>query len=604
MVPFSTLYFLLPARLVEPETVIDYTRNVDYVVRTTFKAARDDFRRARQQAAYEALVARWQGQSNELLSYYDVYHQLRATGQSDRGLQEIPLTAIVGSVGRTTDFSRTFLPRNMGNEERWAQLLTVVNSRAIDALPPIQVYQIGEAYFVQDGHHRVSIARRYGLTHIHAHVTQVDTLVPIGSDTRPDDLIWRAEYAQFLADSRLHQQRPEANLSVSIPGQYAHLEAHVEVHRYFQETAQERDITWEEAVVSWYDAAYLPLVGEIRAQAILRDFPGRTETDLYLWLVERQMTLQRELAWEITPATAAVDLARQGDPLRQANKVRQLGQRMRQLVLPAPEPPTGQWRQEQLLNRYSGHLFNNILTLINGSDTSWPALEQAFVLAGREQARLRGLWVNAAEPTAAAQAALIQAFEEQCFFEGVPGDLAVAAGDLVAAILQRAAVADLIVLALPDIQERTASRAVSQRCQRLLRRAPCPTLVVTGDWSNLSRPLLIYDDSDKSREALFAAGYMGERWGVPVAVIAAANGTAGRKALNHARTYLDMHEVAATFHEHDRLTAKLILDTAASLDCDFLISGSYRSGRIATAVRGSRLNDLLQQTSLPLLICR
>jgi nucleotide-binding universal stress UspA family protein len=577
---------------------------VDYVVQTTFKAARDDFRRARQQATYEALMARWQGQSNELLSYYDVYHQLRATGQSDRGLQEIPLTAIVGSVSRTTDFSRTFLPRNMGNEERWAQLLTVVSRQAIDALPPIQVYQIGEAYFVQDGHHRVSIARRHGLSQIHAHVTQVETLVPIGPDTRPDDLIWRAEYAQFLADSRLHEQRPEADLSVSIPGQYAHLEAHVEVHRYFQETAQERDIPWEEAVVSWYDAAYLPLVGEIRAQAILRDFPGRTETDLYLWLVERQMALQRELTWEITPATAAVDLARRGDPLRQANKARQLGQRVRKLVLPAPEPPTGQWRQEQLLNRYSGELFNNILALISGGDEPWPALEQAFALVGREQPRIHGLHVATAEPAAAAQAALMQTFEEHCFFEGVRGNLAVERGDLVEAILGRAAVADLIILALADIQDSAAGREVSKRCQQILRRVPCPILVVTGDWSNLSRPLLIYDDSEKSREALFAAGYMGERWGVPVAVIAATNRTAGRKALNHARAYLDMHEVAATFHEHDRLTAKLILDTAASLDCDFLISGSYRSGRIATAVRGSRLNDLLQQTSLPLLTCR
>jgi nucleotide-binding universal stress UspA family protein len=568
------------------------------------QTAKEDFRQAHKQATLEAIMARVQGQTADLLSYYDVYEQLKATGQSDRGLQEIPVEAIVGSVGRTNDFSRTFLPRNTGNEERWAGLLTVASRQSLDKLPPIQVYQIGDAYFVQDGHHRVSIARRQGVSHIKAHVVQVHTRVPLSPDTRSDELIWRAEYAQFLEDSRLHEQRPDADLSVSIPGQYTNLTIHIDVHRYFLEMAQENpsaSIPWPEAVLAWYDQAYLPLVAEIRQHNLLRHFPGRTETDLYLWLFEHRLILQRQTKWDVPTTAAASDLARHGDPLRPPTRARQAGQRILHAVLPESEPATGQWRQERLLDRYSGFLFNNILALINGAETGWQVLEQTFTLAGREQAQIHGLYVLPAGQTAAAADTLTQTFDERCFFEGVSGRLAVAEGDLVETVIERAALADLIVLALRDRQNEATTPEVNSRIQQILRRAPRPVLVVTGDWSNLARPLLVYDRSPKAREALFVATYMAEQWRVPLALIAPA---ADREALDYAQRYLDMHELEAAVTTVPRLTADLILQTAVSHSCDLLIKGGYRSRSLVTAVRGSLLNTLLSQTDLPLLNCQ
>jgi nucleotide-binding universal stress UspA family protein len=568
------------------------------------QTAKEDFRQARKQATLEAIMARVQGQTADLLSYYDVYEQLKATGQSDRGLQEIPVEAIVGSVGRTNDFSRTFLPRNTGNEERWAGLLTVASRQTLDKLPPIQVYQIGDAYFVQDGHHRVSIARRQGVSHIKANVVQVHTRVPLNPDTRSDELIWRAEYAQFLEDSRLHEQRPDADLSVTVPGQYTNLTIHIDVHRYFLEMAQENpsvSIPWPDAVLAWYDQAYLPLVAEIRQHDLLQLFPGRTETDLYLWLFEHRLSLQRQTNWEVTASAAAADLARRGDPLRPPTRARQAGQRILHAVLPESEPETGQWRQDRLLDRYSGFLFNHILALISGTETGWQVLEQAFALAGREQAQIHGLHIASSQATAETADTLSQTFDERCFFEGVSGQLAIVEGELVETVIERAAMVDLIVLALRDTPGAGAAAEVSSRIQQILRRAPRPVLVVTGDWSNLAQPLLVYDRSAKAREALFVATYMAEQWRVPLALIVPA---ADSEALNYAQRYLEMHELEAAVTTVPHLTADLILQTAVSQSCDLLIKGSYRSRSLVTAVRGSLLNTLLSETDLPLLICQ
>ncbi|NIU60739.1 MAG: universal stress protein, partial [Pseudomonas stutzeri] len=215
-------------------------------------------------------------------------------------------------MGRYNDFTRSFLPRQDSDQERWAKVH--VAATGLVGLPPIEVYQIGEAYFVLDGNHRVSVARQLGATHIQAYVTEVRTRVPLSPDVQPDDLILKAEYADFLEHTCLDEIRPEADLSVTAPGQYRVLEEHIEVHRYFMGLEQEREIPYEEAVGHWYDEVYLPVVQVIRERGILRDFPGRTETDLYLWLSEHRAALEQALGWEIEPEAAATDLAAQFSP--------------------------------------------------------------------------------------------------------------------------------------------------------------------------------------------------------------------------------------------------------------------------------------------------
>jgi hypothetical protein len=99
------------------------------------------------------------------------YHKL------PRGLRSVPLRQIVGSVGRSRDFTRDFLPRRSVNQQRWARI-----DRAFarsEALPAVELYQVGEVYFILDGHHRISVARDRGLQEIEAAIMAVETPVPL-----------------------------------------------------------------------------------------------------------------------------------------------------------------------------------------------------------------------------------------------------------------------------------------------------------------------------------------------------------------------------------------------------------------------------------------
>jgi ParB-like nuclease domain len=89
-------------------------------------------------------------------------------------LEDIPLSRIVGSLGRCQDFSHDFLPRHRGLEERWTQVWQLMQRS--QGLPPIEVYKMNEAYFVIDGHHRVSVAKQLGISYIEALVSELKEL--------------------------------------------------------------------------------------------------------------------------------------------------------------------------------------------------------------------------------------------------------------------------------------------------------------------------------------------------------------------------------------------------------------------------------------------
>jgi len=199
-----------------------------------FYQARQDFQRARQQAALQEVLSRLRGKSADLLSFEDVRQKLHAhTSGGQRGVQNIPVTAIVGSVGRYTDFTRTFLPKNPKDEERWARIMALVTDPAGGGLPPIEVVKVGDAYFVQDGHHRVSVARALGAETIEAYVNEIPTNVPLPADANPEDLILKEEFTDFLERTHLNRSRPDSNLELTATGMYAELLDHIQVHQYF-----------------------------------------------------------------------------------------------------------------------------------------------------------------------------------------------------------------------------------------------------------------------------------------------------------------------------------------------------------------------------------
>jgi len=570
-------------------------------------SASEDFQRARRQAALEQIMARLTGKSSDLLCYDDVRRKLKTAATSTKELQDIPLDAIVGSVGRCGDFTRSFLPLQDTDQHRWAQVEVAMTD--LSGLPPIDVYQVGQTYFVLDGHHRVSVARQLGATHIHAYVTKVQTRVPFSPDVQPDDLIVKAEYADFLARTRLDELRPEADLSVSVPGQYQAIKHHIEVHRYFMGQEQKRDIPYEEAITHWYKEVYLPVVEAIRERGILRDFPGRTETDLYLWLSEHRRELEEALEWEIRPEAAVADLATQFSPTPQRIAAR-VGEKILDAVTPdelEAGPPPGQWRMEYLATRRDDRLFADVLVAVSGEESGWHALEQALQLARREGAQLRGLHVvrsKAQRDSETTQAVQVE-FNRRCEAANVPGKLSVEVGGIARKICDRAQWTDLVVLNLAHPPAPQPLARLGSGFRTLIRRCSRPVLAVPGTSSSMDRALLAYDGSPKAEEALFVATYIAEEWHIPLVVVTVIEtGRTTAEALARAQRYLEAHGVAATFVKESGAVAEAILKTAEAHRSELIIMGGYGFNPVMEVVLGSAVDQVLREARKPMLICR
>jgi nucleotide-binding universal stress UspA family protein len=573
----------------------------------TFLSALEDFRRARRRAALEVILSRLTGKSTDLLPYEQVSQMLKVTESEPRGLQEIPLDAIVGSVGRYTDFTRSFLPRRDVSQERWARVEMAASDPR--GLPPIDVYQIGQVYFVADGNHRVSVARRLGAKSILAHVTEVHTKVTLTPDVSPDDLILKAEYADFLERTRLDQVRPQADLGVTVPGQYPQLLKHIRAYHDVFRLYLRRQVPCEEAVARWYDQVYLPVVNIIRERGVLRDLPGRTETDLYLWVLEHRDALQEELGWPVRPEAAANDLVEHFSP-RPRRLARRLGNKLLSAVRPdklADGPAPGQWRQEQLATGREDHLFADILVPVSGAEMGWQALAQAQQIARREAGRLLGLHVVAKEEEKSGSGALaVQAeFSRRCAEAGLAGKLFIEAGGIAHMICERARWADLVVVNLAHPPEPQPVARLRSGFRTLIRRCPRPVMAVSQTHSRLESVLLAYDGSAKAEEALFVAAYLASRWGISLAVltiIEARRITA--RTLVHAQRYLENHSVQATYLKNSGPVAEAILRTAEEGESDLIIMGGYGWRPELEVVLGSAVDQVLRESQLPVLICR
>jgi nucleotide-binding universal stress UspA family protein len=571
-----------------------------------YVTAISDFREARRRAAMEQILARLRGGSADLLSYEEVREKLKAQVSQAVELKEIPLAAIVGSVGRYTDFTRSFLPKHDSDRERWARVEMAVTD--LSGTPPIEVYQIGDVYFVRDGHHRVSVARKFGATQIQAYVTEIHSRVPLSPDTQADDLILKAEHAGFLEKTSLDRLRPGADASTTVPGSYQTLEEHIEVHRYFMGLEQQREIPYEEAVAHWYDEVYWPVVQAIRGQGILDDFPGRTETDLYLWVAEHRAVLEQTLGWEIETEMAIADLA-----TRHSSKARRVvarvGERILDLVVPdefEAGPPPGQWREERLASRREDCLLADILVPVSGEEMGWNGLEQALALVRCERARLRGLHiVPTEEHKQSEQSRALQAeFHRRCEVAGAVGNLVIEVGKVARTIVDQARWTDLVVvnLAYPPAPQPVAR--LSSGFRTLLLRCPRPVLAVPGMPSPLSHALLAYNGGPKSKEALFVATYLAGQWHIPLTVVSILEeDRVTPETLAQAGEYLESHGMSAVFVQAHGSVAEMILKTAEERGCDLILMGGYGHGPVVEAVLGSVVDHVLRASQQPVLIC-
>jgi hypothetical protein len=258
---------------------------------TTDQRARRDAERVRQRAFWHQISFTLRGTKSELMPFEAVKH-LRPLAESYAGVEAIPVRQIIGSVDRYRDFDHYFLPRYDLPIERWIRVRRA-NLDGIE-LQAIQVYKVGELYFVKDGHHRVSVAREIGQAYIDAEIIELKVSIPPNAADSIKDMIIKGEYATFLEWTGLSKLKPDhRSILFTVTGRYDVLMDHIRTHQYFLGETYHREFGWHEAVASWYDTQYLPIVRAIQQHQVLKRFPGRREADLYIWIIDHQHFLQQ-----------------------------------------------------------------------------------------------------------------------------------------------------------------------------------------------------------------------------------------------------------------------------------------------------------------------
>src|SRR5512139_2733023 len=177
--------------------------------------ARADFQRARFKAFTNRIWDSLSGQRTTLLSYDDIKEKLHVGGPIYRGVQTVRVDQIAGSLNRYHEFDRVFLPASDKLAARWQSVNRAFYQEI--SLPPVVLYKVGEVYFVVDGHHRVSVARKQGQVYIDAEVRECSTRVNITADIKTEDLEILQSKVHFLERTSLDSLKPDADIRLTIP---------------------------------------------------------------------------------------------------------------------------------------------------------------------------------------------------------------------------------------------------------------------------------------------------------------------------------------------------------------------------------------------------
>lgn len=257
--------------------------------------AESDFLRARRHQVLSGLAARLRNDTEDVvqsMSFDEVVEALGRRAENYLGTKVIPLDAIVGSVDKVRDFDRRFRPTSGRSRQRWERLARA--SRTGEEIPPIEVYQIGDYYFVRDGHHRVSVARSLGIDLIEAKVTAIETfLTPVGIGARADLELkfWRRLMLQrvpFTGEAR-------AAVAVDTPADYGVIAETVEAWAARTMHAEGAYMDKETMARRWYAEEFKPVV-EMIEDAGVRGSDERP-AEAYLRVACERYRLIREHEW-------------------------------------------------------------------------------------------------------------------------------------------------------------------------------------------------------------------------------------------------------------------------------------------------------------------
>ena len=257
--------------------------------------AEADFLRARRLQTISALGSRMLRKDSgdrKALSFQEVVDALGLVDEVSLGLKVIPVDHIVGSVDKVRDFDPKFRPRTGRNRQRWERIAQA--ARRGESLPPIDVYQIGEMYFVRDGHHRVSVHRALEIPTIEADVRLVRTLVEPDDVHAHSDLAGRELRRLFMQRVPLGKAKRKA-LVLSDPEQYPWLAEMVEAWAARLMFVEGQALDRAEAARRWYAEEFVPVVDMIRDGDLMEK--GETPADAYMRAAGERYSIFHNHVW-------------------------------------------------------------------------------------------------------------------------------------------------------------------------------------------------------------------------------------------------------------------------------------------------------------------
>jgi hypothetical protein len=256
--------------------------------------AQFDFGRARRRRALARISARLRlepSDVNVILPFEEVVAALGRRGERQLGLETIPLESIGGTVDRGREFDRRFRPTSGRVRQRWERIATA--QRKGQAMPPIDVYRIGEIHFVKDGHHRVSVARALGHEVIEAWVTEVITELGADRTIRLADLPLKGHQRLFFERVPLPAEA-RAEIKLSDEWRYAALAEAVEAWGFRATQQSGEPLSRAEVAELWFREEYQPVVETLREAELIR---RGTETESYMRVSHLRFLILRTHEW-------------------------------------------------------------------------------------------------------------------------------------------------------------------------------------------------------------------------------------------------------------------------------------------------------------------
>lgn len=280
----------------------------------TFLSSRtdEDFSKARNKAFINELQHFLNPDEAKLISFTDIKQLLKPQNEVYKGMQVVPIKLIVGSEGRYKDFDNHFFPKRNFLKNRW-ESVDMAHYKDI-ILPPIKVYELGGLYFVRDGNHRVSVAKMQGVEFIDAEVVSLQTEIKLKPDSTKTQMIKQViEYEKriFYAETNFGDITDYWMLNFSTPGQYDVIYNHILCHKYYINIGKPDEIPLEDAILSWFQNVYTPVLQVILQKKILKKFRKRTAGDLYVFIIKYWDELKQKFGDSVSLEEAAESFERE-----------------------------------------------------------------------------------------------------------------------------------------------------------------------------------------------------------------------------------------------------------------------------------------------------